>query len=107
MRDKGPRHRPPVRWHPGAPSGQRSKVKTSKRSMASLEEAVAPMSVTLTLEDEVDISRGDMLASTQKPPDVARQFDATIERAQRTAPRSVPALHAETHHQTLPAEVKP
>ena len=43
-----------------------------------LEEAVAPMSVTLTLEDEVDISRGDMLASAQKPPDAARQFDANI-----------------------------
>ena len=41
-----------------------------------LQAAYAPMSVTLTLEDEIDISRGDMLASAAAPPHVARVFEA-------------------------------
>jgi sulfate adenylyltransferase subunit 1 len=60
------------------PSGRRSRVKSIETFDGRLEEAIAPMSVTLTLEDEVDISRGDMLASTQKPPEVARQFEASM-----------------------------
>ena len=51
------------------PSGQRSRVKSIETFDGPLEEAVAPMSVTLTLEDEVDISRGDMISSAQKTPD--------------------------------------
>ncbi len=46
--------------------------------MDPLQEAIAPMSVTLTLEDELDISRGDMIASAQRLPEVARQFDASV-----------------------------
>ncbi|HEX5229531.1 MAG TPA: sulfate adenylyltransferase subunit CysN [Bryobacteraceae bacterium] len=60
------------------PSGRRSRVKSIETFDGQLEEAVAPMSVTLTLEDEVDISRGDMLASTQKQPEVTRVFDASV-----------------------------
>jgi sulfate adenylyltransferase subunit 1 len=60
------------------PSGRRSRVKSIETFDGRLEEAVAPMSVTLRLEDEIDISRGDMLASVQKPPEVARRFDATV-----------------------------
>jgi sulfate adenylyltransferase large subunit len=60
------------------PSGRRSRVKSIETFDGRLEEAVAPMSVTLTLEDEVDISRGDMLAAAQKPPAAARQFDASV-----------------------------
>src|SRR5580698_2702700 len=60
------------------PSGRRSRVKSVETFDGQLEEAIAPMSVTLTLEDEVDISRGDMLVSAQKPPDAARQFDASV-----------------------------
>jgi bifunctional enzyme CysN/CysC len=41
-------------------------------------EAVAGQSVTLTLSSEVDISRGDVLASADSPPEVADQFEATI-----------------------------
>jgi hypothetical protein len=36
------------------------------------------MSVTLALEDELDISRGDMIASAERIPEVARQFDASV-----------------------------
>jgi bifunctional enzyme CysN/CysC len=43
-----------------------------------LERAVAGQSVTLTLEDEVDVSRGDVLAAADAPPAVADQFETTI-----------------------------
>ncbi len=36
------------------------------------------MSVTLTLEDEIDLSRGDMLVSPDRPPSVARNFEAMV-----------------------------
>ena len=43
-----------------------------------LDEAVAGQSVTLTLADEVDCSRGDVIAAADAPPQVADQFQATI-----------------------------
>jgi selenocysteine-specific translation elongation factor len=60
------------------PSGQRSRVKSIETYDGRLEEAVAPMSITLTLEDELDISRGDMIAAADRIPEVARQFDASV-----------------------------
>ena len=88
------------------PSGRRSRVKSIETFDSPLEEAVAPMSVTLTLEDEVDISRGDMLVSAQKPPDAARQFDASMVWLNEQ-PLDL-ARHYVLKHttQTLPAEVK-
>src|SRR3954447_24215541 len=43
-----------------------------------LDAAVAGQAVTLTLADEVDASRGDMIASADEPPGVADQFEATV-----------------------------
>ena len=43
-----------------------------------LDEAVAGQSVTLTLADEVDCSRGDVIAAADDPPEAADQFEATI-----------------------------
>jgi len=60
------------------PSGRRSQVKSIETFDGRLEEAVAPMSVILTLEHEIDISRGDMIASAHKPPEVTRHFDASV-----------------------------
>jgi len=60
------------------PSGQRSRVKSIETFDGRLEEAVAPMSITLTLDDELDISRGDMIAAADRIPEVARQFDASV-----------------------------
>jgi sulfate adenylyltransferase large subunit len=88
------------------PSGRRSRVKSIETFDGRLEEAMAPMSVTLTLEDEVDISRGDMLVSAQKPPDVARQFDASVVWLnEQPLDLSRPYILKHTT-QTLPAEVK-
>jgi sulfate adenylyltransferase subunit 1 len=60
------------------PSGQRSRVKSIVTFDGDLEIAQAPMSVTLMLEDELDISRGDAICALRRTPHVARQFDATV-----------------------------
>jgi sulfate adenylyltransferase subunit 1 len=88
------------------PSGRRSRVKSIETFDGRLEEAVAPMSVTLTLEDEVDISRGDMLASAQKPPEAARQFDASMVWLNEQALDLNRRYVLKHTTQTLPAEVK-
>jgi sulfate adenylyltransferase subunit 1 len=88
------------------PAGRRSRVKSIETFDGRLEEAVAPMSVTLTLEDELDISRGDMLASAQKRPEVARQFDANVVWLSEQ-PLDLGRRYLLKHTaQTLPAEVK-
>jgi sulfate adenylyltransferase large subunit len=60
------------------PSGRTSRVKAISTFDGNLEEAYAPMSVTVTLEDELDISRGDMLVSPRHMPHVSRRFDAMV-----------------------------
>ena len=60
------------------PSGQRSRVKAIVTMDGELEEAVAGDSVVLTLEDEIDISRGDMIVRTRNLPQKANQLDATL-----------------------------
>ena len=88
------------------PSGRRSRVKSIETFDGRLEEALAPMSVTLTLEDEIDISRGDMLASAQKPPEVTRHFDASV--VWLNEQPLDPARQYLLKHtaQTMPAEIK-
>jgi len=60
------------------PSGRTSRVKSIVTWEGELEEAFAPMSVTVCLEDEIDVSRGDMLALPGNLPHTARRFDATV-----------------------------
>ena len=60
------------------PSGMRSKVKEIVTADGNLEEAFEAQSVVLTLEDEVDVSRGDMIVRKNNVPTVDSQFDATI-----------------------------
>jgi sulfate adenylyltransferase subunit 1 len=61
------------------PSGQSSKVRQIVTYDGDLHTAYAPQSVTLTLEDEIDISRGDMLVkSSAHAPKVEKSFDATL-----------------------------
>lgn len=56
------------------PSGARSKVARIVTADGDLPEAHAGDAVNLTLEDEIDISRGDVIASAIQPPQVADQF---------------------------------
>jgi len=60
------------------PSGVRSRVRTIATWDGDLAEAHAPQSVVLTLEDEADISRGDMIAAAAMPPQRTTRFSATV-----------------------------
>ncbi len=60
------------------PSGRESRVARIVTANGDLPLAVAGQSVTLTLTDEIDISRGDTIAAADAPPEVSDQFEATI-----------------------------
>ena len=60
------------------PSGKTSTVKSVVTMDGELGEAVAGQSITITLEEEIDCSRGDVLATADDPPEVADQFETTI-----------------------------
>jgi len=60
------------------PSGRESRVSRIVTLPGDLDQAVAGQSVTLTLEDEIDISRGDVIAAADAPAPVANQFEATV-----------------------------
>jgi bifunctional enzyme CysN/CysC len=60
------------------PSGRRSTVARIVTYGGDLECAVTGQSITLTLTDEIDVSRGDVIACAQNPPRVGDQFEATI-----------------------------
>jgi sulfate adenylyltransferase subunit 1 len=60
------------------PSGFTSRVKTIELGGQLLEEAFAPMSITMTLEDEIDISRGDIIAKPNNHPQTAQDIDMML-----------------------------
>jgi bifunctional enzyme CysN/CysC len=71
------------RMGPGAevrilPSGRITRIERVVTMTGDLEEASAGQSVTVTLADEVDCSRGDVIAAAGDPPEAADQFEATI-----------------------------
>ncbi|MEZ5053514.1 MAG: sulfate adenylyltransferase subunit CysN [Chitinophagales bacterium] len=60
------------------PSGFTSKIKSIVTMDGDLQEAFAPQSVTITLEDEIDISRGDMLVRENNVPTIEQEFDVML-----------------------------
>jgi len=60
------------------PSGRTTRIERIVTMDGDLEQAVAGHSVTMTLADEVDCSRGDVIAAANDPPQAADQFEATI-----------------------------
>ncbi|MNZ29271.1 Bifunctional enzyme CysN/CysC [compost metagenome] len=60
------------------PSGRESTVARIVSMGGDLPEAVAGQSITLTLSDEIDISRGDVISTTEGPAEIADQFECTI-----------------------------
>ncbi|MEK6708740.1 MAG: sulfate adenylyltransferase subunit CysN [Pseudomonadota bacterium] len=60
------------------PSGLTSRIKEIVTYDGPLDHAIAPQSVTLTIEDHLDISRGDMLVKTEQKPRVTREFEAML-----------------------------
>jgi sulfate adenylyltransferase subunit 1 len=60
------------------PNGFESKIKSIDTMTGPLEEAFAPMSVTITLEDEIDVSRGDMIVKTENKPEATQDLEVMI-----------------------------
>jgi hypothetical protein len=60
------------------PSGRTSRVRSLASFDGDLDAAHPPMSATITLEDNIDVSRGDMLVAPERPPAVARSFTANV-----------------------------
>lgn len=60
------------------PSGRTTTVARVVAAGGDLDQAVAGESVTLTFADEIDCSRGDVIAAADAPPEVADQFEATL-----------------------------
>ena len=60
------------------PSGLTSRIRTIEIGGREAEEAFAPQSVILQLEDDIDISRGDLLVNGPQPPRVEQEFDVLL-----------------------------
>ena len=60
------------------PSGFTSKIKSIDSMTGPIEEAFPPMSVTITLEDDIDISRGDMIVKVNNQPKQEQEFDVMV-----------------------------
>ena len=60
------------------PSGRTSRIKSIVTFDGEIEAVFPPMSVTVCLEDEIDISRGDMLVTPSRMPHVSRRFEAMV-----------------------------
>jgi bifunctional enzyme CysN/CysC len=60
------------------PSGLRTRVGSVDDAGEKIEEALPGQSVTIRLEDDVDVSRGDLLADADRPPLVARELTARV-----------------------------
>ncbi|UAB80416.1 GTP-binding protein [Marixanthomonas sp. SCSIO 43207] len=60
------------------PSGFTSKIKSIDTYDGPIKEAFAPMSVSITLEDDIDVSRGDMIVKVNNRPEAEQEFSAMI-----------------------------
>lgn len=60
------------------PSGFTSKIKSIQGPNGEMDEAFAPLSVSITLEDEIDISRGDMLAKPGNKPTITQDVEIMV-----------------------------
>ena len=60
------------------PSGFTSKIKTIEGPSGPIQEAFAPMSVSITLEDDIDIARGDMIVRTNNKPEASQEMEVML-----------------------------
>ncbi|HJP89126.1 MAG TPA: GTP-binding protein [Candidatus Limnocylindrales bacterium] len=79
------------------PSGFETTIDTIETADGPVAEAYPPMSVTVTLKDEVDISRGDMLCRPHNAPTIAQEIDAQICWMDESAPMTNGAKYAIKH----------
>jgi sulfate adenylyltransferase large subunit len=102
------------------PSGRTSRIASIVTFDGELDEACAPLSIAVTLEDELDISRGDLLADPSRPPRHATAIEASLvwfdaqrlethrpyllKHGAQTVPARVSRVLYRTHMQTLAEE---
>ncbi len=79
------------------PSGLRTRVAAVETIDGPLDAAVSPQSVTIRLEDDVDVARGDMLADPDRPPAVATRARGAPVLDERAAARAARAAAPEAH----------
>mgnify|MGYP001176173284 CR=1 FL=1 len=60
------------------PSGFVSKIKSINMGEVEIEEAFAPMSISMTLEDDIDVSRGNMIVKKNNQPEPSQEFDVML-----------------------------
>lgn len=60
------------------PSGFNSRIKSIDMEKGEVEEAFAPMSVSITLEDDIDISRGDMIVRSKNTPETTQDIEVML-----------------------------
>lgn len=84
------------------PSGFTSKIKTIDTFEETIEEAYAPMSVSITLEDDIDISRGDMIVRTKNKPESSQDIEVMLCWLQNTPakPRTKYTIRHTSNEQT-------
>jgi sulfate adenylyltransferase subunit 1 len=87
------------------PSGRTSRVASIATFDGELEEASAPLSVAITLEDELDISRGDLLAEPGRLPESATVLEATVVWFDAARLETHRPYLVKTGAQTVPARV--
>ena len=79
------------------PSGLTSRIAAVETADGEVDEAFPPMSVTVRLEDEIDISRGDMICRPNNAPTVAQDIDAMICWMDETSPLQVGRKYTVKH----------
>ncbi len=84
------------------PSGKKAKIKSIETYNGEIPEAFAPMAVTVTTDEEVDISRGDVLSHPNNRPHVESGFDATVVWMHETPLQSGRNYLLKTTTQTVP-----
>ena len=79
------------------PSGLTSRIASVETADGEVDEAFPPMSVTVRLEDEIDVSRGDMICRPHNAPRVSQDLDAMICWMDEKAPLQVGRKYAIKH----------
>ena len=79
------------------PSGLETKIESIETADGPVDEAYPPMSVTVTLKDHLDISRGDMLCRPHNIPTVAQEIDAQVCWMDESAPMTKGGKYAIKH----------
>lgn len=88
------------------PTGRRSRITGIHTFDGELDEAFAPQSVTITLADEIDISRGNMIVSPENRPVTARDFEADICWMHENPPIPSKKYYMKHASQVVPARIE-